>query len=51
MSELEPQNCARAKEKSNKNDVLEWEKQGKATMMNWLSNRGDREENPDRDKS
>jgi hypothetical protein len=28
-----------------------WEKQRKATLMEWLSNRGDREENPDRDKS
>jgi hypothetical protein len=41
----------KAKEKINQKDELKWEKQGQATLMKWLSNSGDREENPDRDKS
>jgi hypothetical protein len=41
----------KAKEMINQKDELKWEKQGQATLMKWLSNSGDREENPDRDKS
>jgi hypothetical protein len=45
------QGCTKSKRKDQPKGRVEMGEEGQATLMKWHRNSGDREENPDRDKS